>query len=288
MLFPGLCDVKIETLKDAKDLRSLPPYVPDFSVRAITPVQYLRIRRVHYLAARRTSSMMSTRSAEEQCHEEVFHTEWHRTVAANSISRNNSAAGMSDMAEENPSHLDALQKQAMASEGSLKDKFIANYHSASQGSAEGIPGSDLPESPKKKASADSIRTNSTGGSPMSVSSPRGDQKQNPPAVSNGSASEVVTVSVHNGRTCGGEDGDSGPLLPNSIGDGDLKASAVSTESESSPEEGGAIKGVEDKVPLVSCRDIRTTPSGQKGWGGEEDENSPLMSKEKGDGTTVKS
>lgn len=291
MLSPGLCDVKIETLKDSKDLRSLPPYIPDYSVRAVTPVQFLRIRRVHYLAARRTSTMISSKPAEDPCHEEAFHNEWHRTVASNSISRNNSAAGMSET-ETSPSPLEMAQKQAIMSEGSLKDKFMGNtthIHLASKGSAERISGTDLAESRGKKASADSLRTNSSGDSPKSVKSPLGDQKQKPLMVPSGGASEVVTVSVHNGRTCGEkEGGDSGLLLPNNIGDSNLKANAASTESESSPEEEGAGKVVEDKVPLVSCKDSRTTPSGQKGWAGEEDENTPLVSKEKGDNAAVKS
>jgi hypothetical protein len=73
----------------------LPPYIPDFSVRVITPIQFLRIRRVHYLAARRTSYMLQMRNT-DLCHEETFHNEWHRTVASGSISRNNSAAGKDD------------------------------------------------------------------------------------------------------------------------------------------------------------------------------------------------
>ena len=286
-------------------MHSLAPYIPDFSVRVITPVQFLRIRRVHYLAARRTSSMMSSKAPEDPCHEEAFHTEWQRTMAAQAISRNNSAAAVSDLAEAGLSPLEMVQKCALMSEGSHKDKFAVfsgHRHAAgSKGSAEGIAALEVgTEGKGKLASADSLRANSPSGSPLasgssplaSGGSPLGHQKWKLRASSSDSAADVVpAVTVHNGRTRGEEDGDSAPLLTNNVGEGDLKVSTTSTESESSPEEGG--KGdtvVEDKVPLVSCKDARTTPSGQKGWVDDEDESSPLVSKEKekGEGKEVKS
>lgn len=105
----------------AKDFnwRKMPPYVPDYSVRAITPVHFLRIRRMHYLAAKRTSLMVSSSFAETG-HEEAFHLEWHRTVAnSGNISRNNSSAGVTDLsAEPSLSPLERVQRRALRLENS--------------------------------------------------------------------------------------------------------------------------------------------------------------------------
>ena len=94
----GLQGFKFQSLKDVKDLRSLPPYHPDYSLRAVTILQFLRIRRVHYLIARRTTSMMFCRPDDGTvCHEDVFTEDWHRTVSkASNMSRNNSAVGLDD------------------------------------------------------------------------------------------------------------------------------------------------------------------------------------------------
>ncbi|KAK7110333.1 hypothetical protein V1264_014225 [Littorina saxatilis] len=257
-----LRDMKIDALKESRDLRTLTPYIPDFSVRMITQVQFLRIRRVHYLAARRTSHL---RVQDENSHEEAFHKEWNRTVASQSLSRNNSASAMSDLVD--PGSLNMVHNALMSDPG-LKDRITANstpHHEQ--------------EKKVRGESVDSLKMNSSVSSGI-------DQTSKGPS-SDGVVADVPSVSFSNGRTKGDKGGEDSPLLPNNTGDSDQK---ISAESElSSPEEGGGGAVVEDRVPLVSAKESRTTPSGQsKGWVEDDDESSPLVGKEKGDHPNVKS
>ncbi|KAL8562755.1 hypothetical protein ACOMHN_022630 [Nucella lapillus] len=300
-----LRDIKMESLKDSRDLRQLPLYTPDFSVRAITPVQFLHIRRVHYLAARRTSCMMASKpGGGDASQEEAFDKEWHRTMA-DSFSRNTSAAGMCDMAEPSLSPLEIVQKQVLASESSLKDRIIVN---STHASLEEKDSQDTSESVEEKASAGgSLKAHSSKGSLQSSSSlPSGENKpkihtpsnemvvealvtpaNNKPKLHTPSTNEMVVeaeVTREEGRKS-----NNNPTPPgNYLCDGDTKAKPSEgrppevkrlgrTEMDLSPEE--AERGeMGDRVPLVvSVRDQRTNLVGQKGLAtDEDDEQCPLV------------
>ena len=267
----------MESLRDSKDLRNLPAYSPDFSVRAITAVQYLRIRRVHYLAARRTTYMMTSTHEADRCHEDAFHKEWHRTVASSSISRNNSAAGISDLADPSLSPLEMVQKRALLSEGSLKEKAMGAGTPKQPAPREvEVDEAEKEESKDEKAVADSPKADKDA-----------EKKGKDLAESDKATGDAVSDKE---RTCAGDkDQDTATLLqPSVVGDGDQNAVDGRTESDSSPDEGGVGKGMGDKIPLVNTKEgSRTTLSGQRGWAEDEDESSPLVGKENSNGKTVK-
>ncbi|XP_076461512.1 metal transporter CNNM4-like [Babylonia areolata] len=289
-----LRDIKMESLKDSQDLRHLPLYSPDFSVRAITAVQFLRIRRVHYLAARRTSCMMGSNPGEDGSQEEAFHKEWHRTQA-DAMSRNTSVGGMCDIGEPSLSPLEIVQKRALASESSLKDRVVmANAAQASKDSPEEKGVQDTSES---QASSGSLKTHSSKGSLLSSTSLPGDGKARTQAPSRENVTEVLISPPPPQEKDSGAMGEGGkpsgdgnnPSAAGYLCDGDAKGVGVGSgrkEVDLSPEEGGG--GVGDRVPLVSIKekDQRTTLTGQNGLAEEEDESCPLVSKQQEGGATT--
>ena len=60
------------------------PYIPDFSVKAITDLQYLRLRRAHYMVALRATQMerQSKKPDGNQAVEDSFDREWQRAQTA--------------------------------------------------------------------------------------------------------------------------------------------------------------------------------------------------------------
>nr|KAG5706696.1 hypothetical protein BaRGS_005766 [Batillaria attramentaria] len=79
-----LKDLNAVSVRDHKDLKFLPAYTPDFSLRACTNVQFLRIKRSHYLAARRATQMM-TPSAADADQQEAFKREWRRATGGRDL-----------------------------------------------------------------------------------------------------------------------------------------------------------------------------------------------------------
>ena len=56
-------------------------YTPDFSVRAITDLQYMKIRRPHYIAARRATMMeRQPKTPDTDQTEDPFTREWNRAT----------------------------------------------------------------------------------------------------------------------------------------------------------------------------------------------------------------
>ena len=255
----------MESFHDSKDLRALPHYIPDFSVRAITPVQFLRIRRVHYLAAKRTSCMLAQRGehGETTSHEEAFHNEWLSTQAASAISRNSSATGMLDAASVGLSPLEMVQKRALLSEGSLKEKLLSNGFPSRTAS-----GGDLVEE-KDVSPTEGPKSTSASNSDLTA-----EQKHK---LRSSSSGIIVEVSVHIGDPASRKG--SSPQLPRDFGGGDVKAvSSVEMESDSSPEEGSVGEQVEDKVPLMKGKEHKTHTAVPKMRAEGDDDSDPLVTR----------
>ncbi|XP_041370885.1 metal transporter CNNM4-like [Gigantopelta aegis] len=80
----------------------LEPYKPDFTLQATTFVQFLRIRRVHYIVARRTTVMVHKQEEREDGKlEEHFQKEWCR---ATSIVVGNAGTGVVDGPSDRQQH----------------------------------------------------------------------------------------------------------------------------------------------------------------------------------------
>ncbi|XP_071089703.1 metal transporter CNNM4-like [Haliotis cracherodii] len=79
------------------------PYTPDFTIKAKSFVQYLRIRRSHYIAARHTSMMVRKQHEHVQNEEEHFKKEWHKALNSSQMSRNNSSVTFSDILDKKDS-----------------------------------------------------------------------------------------------------------------------------------------------------------------------------------------
>ncbi|KAL8578665.1 hypothetical protein ACOMHN_007123 [Nucella lapillus] len=264
-----LRDIKMENLRDSKDLRSLPPYTPDFSVLAVTPVQFLRIRRVHYLAARRTSYMMMTCSQSDNSHEQTFHDVWHRTVAA-SMSRNNSAAAINELPLDgslNP--LEVVQKLA---DGALTDNPVADSgqpHSAVNAETKeesGDSGSD-----REKSHLDSLLSASSLHSEGPVHAKQKARETSSPLLNDSHAY--------------GENGESCVLLKSNYVDAEDRKSLSDAGSDS--QERKVEKAMGDKVAVVNSKESRTiSPGSPKRWAEDGEESAPLVSSEDLDDRTM--
>nr|KAG5696757.1 hypothetical protein BaRGS_013566 [Batillaria attramentaria] len=284
----SLRDLKMEDIRDIKDLRNLPPYTPDFSVKALTAIQFLRIRRVHYLAAKRTTYMMTSTAADsDHDHQEAFHKEWHRAVAGKEcLSRNSSGVGMSEVSGERKPTKDKLLKTSLLQSTTpvhpITTKADLEDHSADGRLSKASKDKSKLSTPLKgSASADA------SGSAENVTAsetPAGDKEDAKPTKD---AGDVPAVEIHDGRTFN----DSSSLLPKQKAGGGTKRALA--EVGSSPEDGGELEKVvvEDKVPLMGGKDSWT--ASDKVWvEEEEEETAPLVGPEKNasvkDGKLLKS
>ena len=70
--------------------KPMPVYTPDFSVKAITDVRYLKILRTYYIAAYRASILERSAAPHEMDkHEDAFTKEWIRATSDHPDMRNN-------------------------------------------------------------------------------------------------------------------------------------------------------------------------------------------------------
>lgn len=109
-------EMRMEAVRDVRDSRLLVPYIPDFSVRVITQVQFLKIRRVHYLAARRITYMQTLETTGASDDQETFHAEWKRCLSRDVLSRQSSVPGNLDLTtNERKSIMDRLRRASVLS-----------------------------------------------------------------------------------------------------------------------------------------------------------------------------
>src|SRR6218665_1544792 len=93
-------------------------YIPDFTVRAKTDLQYLRIRRAHYLVARRATLMeCQQKSLQGITCEDQFEEEWRKAQIAITPDQNKSD---SDSVRDDLSPKDVTVKGLSDSKISLK------------------------------------------------------------------------------------------------------------------------------------------------------------------------
>ncbi|XP_076464792.1 unextended protein-like [Babylonia areolata] len=276
--FDCLKDMKIERLKDVTDLRLLPPYTPDFSVKALTPMQFLRIHRVHYLAARRTSCISSSSFGDSHCSEKTFKDVWMRTV-----SQNNSAATLQELPEVDLSHVGLLHKGALQADSLLKDHDMANnQHSPTDtldtkegGSMGGWGlggGEAITMDPLHSSSCSHSHSHSQGPD----SQPQVDSQVREMAESGSRAGDRSSLSTVDGKAVG-EGGDSSALMLLNGTDGSHGRTEARTDSDSEEREAEKARG--DKAAVMNSKESMTSPSSEKQWVEEEDENAPLVGRE---------
>lgn len=106
------------TSKDSISVKN-EPYVPDFTFTATTAMQFLRVRRVHYMAARRATILFQSQQASHS-EDETFNKEWNQAVREG-FSKNNSSIGVGDLTTAECQSSDNLLKQMQVTEAQLAD-----------------------------------------------------------------------------------------------------------------------------------------------------------------------